>query len=137
MKNKPFLFILSLAISLVASTGLCLPVHAQSFSPEGGGSGFDVTIGDGNSECTTSPGSSTVESTNGSANTGELHSLFSDAVYLIPPEFYRLTYTNPITGEVYDSMCIRKGPETVCVPYESGSSRTEHPCETFTMTAAG
>jgi len=136
MKNKPFLFILSLSISLVSSIGLYLPVHAQSFSPEGGGSGFDVVIGDGISECNTSLGSSTIES-NSSASTGELHSLFTDAVYLIPPEFYRLTYTNPVTGEVYDSMCIRKGPETVCVPYESGSSGADHPCETFTMTGGG
>ena len=135
MKTKPFIFILGIAISLILSLVLWLPVYAQIPSTDGGNNGFDAVIGQGSSECNTSPGSSSIESN--VADTGNLHSLFSDAVYFIPPEFYRLTYTNPLTSEVYDSMCIRKGPETVCVPFESGTSEPDHPCETFTMTSGG
>jgi len=138
MKTIPFIFILGIAISLLLSTGLCLPVYAQIPSTDGGSSGFDVVVSGDGSGCNTNPGSPGGGSNvSAAADTGVLHSLFSDAVYLIPPEFYRLTYTNPLTSEVYDSMCIRKGPETVCVPYESGSSGAEHPCETFTMTSGG
>ncbi len=139
MKSQTILIVqgLSIVLSFVL---FCPPVHAQEGVPSGpdvtGGNGtFTASIGGGTGGGGES--NTTVTTTTSGGGDGNLHSLFSDAVYLIPPEFYRLTYTNPLTGEVYDSMCIRKGPETVCVPYESGSSSSEHPCETFTMSGGG
>ena len=139
MKSRSILLVQGIMIFILLML-FYLPAYAQDDIPSGpnvtGGNGiFTASIGGstgGGGEDNT-----TVTTTSSGGGDGNLHSLFSDAVYLIPPEFYRLTYTNPLTGEVYDSMCIRKGPETVCVPYESGSSSSEHPCETFAMSGGG
>ena len=136
MKTRPFLFIAGILVSLLLSLGQYLPVYAQTPSTDGGTGGFGVSTGGGSSGCETAPGSSAIESSTTYSGSGDLHSLFSDAVYLIPPEFYRVAGEDRYS-EADDLMCIRKGPETVCVPYQSGSSGADHPCETFTMTGGG
>jgi len=141
--EKSGLFVIRFSTILLLVILFVSPAYAQgdfpesptpSFSGDGGGT-FSISIS--GSTGGGGEGSTTTTGTASGGGDGNLHSLFSDAVYLIPPEFYRLTYTNPLTNEVYDSMCIRKGPETVCVPYESGSSSSENPCETFSMSGGG
>ncbi|RMD60412.1 hypothetical protein D6833_09700, partial [Candidatus Parcubacteria bacterium] len=67
------------------------------------------------------------------------NSVWSDAVYYIPPEFYRYQDIDPNTGEVLaDLMCIRKGPEVFCVPYDAGDGRPNRTvCDSFSITPGG
>ncbi|MBL7164443.1 MAG: hypothetical protein ISS57_17800 [Anaerolineales bacterium] len=136
MKTRPFLFIAGILVSLLLSLSQYLPVYAQTPSTDGGTGGFGVSTGGGSSGCETDPGSSATENSTTYSGSDDLHSLFSDAVYYIPPEFFRVAGEDRYSADD-DLMCIKKGPETVCVPYESGSSGAEHPCETFTMTPGG
>jgi len=121
---------------------LVFPVYAQGdlpqtptpgFSGDGGGT-FSISIS--GSTGRGGEGGTTTTGTSSGGGDGNLHSLFSDAVYLIPPEFYRVAGEDRYS-EADDLMCIKKGPEVVCVPYQSGSSSSEHPCETFSMSGGG